>query len=296
MMLCLPLVGCAGNGAAKTPSQIPAETESPYPPADKLIAITFDDGPNESVMVMVLDLLEQHDVTATFFVVGNRINESNSKILKRAYDMGCEIGLHTFNHKNIYFESKKEDAPDELIEEELSKIANLYTGITGKTTYLLRPPGGGFNKTRNYGYTLILWNVDSEDWVDASAYYKNPTAETLEQAAQKTAARVLKDVSPGDIVLMHDIHPTSVKAFELIYSSLKAQGYRFVTVSELLNIKGHEHTGQYFFSSYRFGQNDVISNAPDNGQNKNFLPPIAEEEVDKNNHKTKSKDDKNAGK
>jgi peptidoglycan/xylan/chitin deacetylase (PgdA/CDA1 family) len=230
-----------------------------------VIAFTFDDGPG-ALTPGILDVLEGTDDKVTFFINGQWVGGVNGKyapVIRRADDMGCEIGLHTFSHKNIYFESKKEDAPDELIKEELSKIANLYTGITGKTTYLLRPPGGGFNKTRNYGYTLILWNVDSEDWVDASAYYKNPTAETLEQAAQKTAARVLKDVSPGDIVLMHDIHEPSIRAFEIIYEQLKSEGYRFVTVSELLGIDPEEHTGQYFYSTSRYGEMGKTYTAPE---------------------------------
>lgn len=257
-----------------------------------MVAITFDDGPDKNTPG-ILDILEGSGDKVTFFINGYYIEPGNyQSVIKRAYDMGNEFGLHTFSHKNLF--AKGKDADEALINEEIGKIAEMYTDITGDTTFLLRPPGGNFNKKRNYGYSIIMWSVDSEDWIEASSYYKGTA--TLEQAAKATADRVLKTVRPGDIVLMHDIHPTSVKAFELIYSSLKAQGYRFVTVSELLNIKGHEHTGQYFFSSYRFGQNDVISTAPENGLHKDFLPPVAEEEFGLKNPKIKEKDTEKTGK
>ncbi|MBQ8236064.1 MAG: polysaccharide deacetylase family protein, partial [Clostridia bacterium] len=284
-----------------TPTPTPSDDEpvepttlpyAPFYPDEKVVAITFDDGPDKNTPG-ILDILEGSGDKVTFFINGYYIEPGNyQSVIKRAYDMGNEFGLHTYSHKNLF--AKGKDADEALINEEIGKIAEMYTDITGDTTFLLRPPGGNFNKKRNYGYSIIMWSVDSEDWIEASNYYKGTA--TLEQAAKATADRVLKTVRPGDIVLMHDIHPTSVKAFELIYSSLKAQGYRFVTVSELLNIKGHEHTGQYFFSSYRFGQNDVISTAPENGQHKDFLPPVAEEEFGLKNPKIKEKDAEKEGK
>ena len=73
---------------------------------------------------------------------------------------------------------------------------------------------------------------------------------------------MLRDVKAGDIVLMHDIHPPTPRAFEIIYEELKSQGYRFVTVTELLKIKAHEHTGQYFYSTARYGENGKTYDAP----------------------------------
>ena len=217
------------------------------------MAFTFDDGPG-ALTTGVLDVIRGSDDKVTFFINGQWIGGVNGKysgVIKDAVGLGCEFGLHTYSQKNLYYESKKQDAPDELIHEEITKIADLYTAISGQTTYLLRPPGGGFNKTRNYGYALVLWNVDSEDWVDAAEYSRGNL--TLEEAARRTADRILKDVKSGDIVLMHDIHESSVLAFRLVYEQLKSEGYRFVTVSDLLGIDPEEHIGQYFYSTHRYG-------------------------------------------
>lgn len=217
------------------------------------MAFTFDDGPG-ALTTGVLDVIRGSDDKVTFFINGEWIGGVNGKyagVIREARGLGCEFGLHTYSHKNLWYESKQQDAPDELINEEITKIADLYTAITGETTYLLRPPGGGFNKTRNYGYTLILWNIDSEDWMYAAEYKKGTM--DLEEAAKKTADRILKDVKSGDIVLMHDIHESSVLAFKMVYEQLKSEGYRFVTVSELLGIDPEEHIGQYFYSTHRYG-------------------------------------------
>ena len=250
-----------------TPTPTPSEDDpvepttlpyTPFYPADKVVAFTFDDGPNKCT-TPILDLLEGTGDKVTFFINGLYVDAGNYRpVIKRAYDMGHEFGLHTYSHKNLFAGGK--DADEALISEEIGRIARLYTEITGDTTFLLRPPGGNFNKTRNYGYSLIMWSMDSLDWEDAGAYYKGTA--TLEESAQKTAARILKSVRSGDIVLMHDIHPPTVRAFEIVYQQLKAEGYRFVTVSELLGINDYEHTGQYFFSTYRYGQQATVYKAP----------------------------------
>lgn len=224
MMLCLPLVGCAGNGAAKTPSQIPVETESPDPPADKLIAITFDDGPNESVMVMVLDLLEQHDVTATFFVVGNRINESNSKILKRAYDMGCEIGNHGYSHIRMG------TLPRDQMHTEIDKTQEAVRAVTGEAPKLFRPPY--LNTSRVLGYEIsnmpFITGINGRDGTNDTNWQQRYDA-------------VMDNVYDGCIVLMHCYSSATetVKALEKIIPELKMQGYEFVTVSQLFARVGY---------------------------------------------------------
>ncbi|MBP3322248.1 MAG: polysaccharide deacetylase family protein [Clostridia bacterium] len=233
---------------------------TPFHPTDKVVAFTFDDGPDKNT-TNLLNILEGSEDKVTFFINGYYVDAGNYRpVIKRAYDMGHQFGLHTYSHKNLFAGGK--DADEALISEEIGRIAKMYTEITGDTTFLLRPPGGNFNKTRNYGYSIIMWSVDSEDWIDAGDFYKGTA--TLEEAAQKTAARILKNVRSGDIVLMHDIHPTSIRAFEIARAQLKAEGYRFVTVTELLKIKAHEHTGQYFFSTARYGQQGVIHDASEN--------------------------------
>ena len=132
-----------------------------------------------------------------------------------------------------------------------NKVADAFTALTGGTLKLLLPPGGHFNFNRNYGYAIIMWNVDSLDWMEADEYRSGKI--TLEEAAQTIAERTLSKIKPGSIVLMHDIQRSSVEAFKIIYKELKAQGYKLVTVSELLGIDPTEHQGQYFYSSYNYG-------------------------------------------
>ncbi len=233
-----------------------------------MIAFTFDDGP-DWVTPMILDLLKDTDDRVTFFITGYMIDKNPknySGYVRRAFEMGCDIGLHTYNHTNLYYASTQTDATDEVIERELGDLDAKIFDILGEKSWLLRPPGGSLNKKRNYGYASILWSVDSEDWKTFSEHRaellsSDPVVKSKAQkeAAQEIASRVLKEVQPGDIVLMHDIYETSAMAFAEIYEALKAEGYRFVTVSELLKIQPEEYTGWYFYSSAMAGRDGELT-------------------------------------
>ncbi len=264
------------------PSKTQPEDFQPFYPDEKVIAFTFDDGP-DWVTPRVLDLIDGTDDRVTFFITGYMMdmNAKYKDYVKRASDMGCDVGLHTYNHKNLFYASTQTDAPEELIQSELGDIDKLYTEITGKKTYLLRPPGGSLNKKRNYGYACILWSVDSEDWKSWSDRRAQLTssnaqvkAKATEEAANEIATKVLATVKPGDIVLMHDVYETSVIAFEKIYTALKAQGYKFVTVSDLLNIDPEQYTGWYFHETGRSGVNGSMNLAQrTDAQSVAALPP-----------------------
>ena len=193
-------------------------------PTKPMIALTYDDGPSHKVTNKILDILEKYNIKATFFVVGDRVNNSqaNKDALERADDMGCEIGNHTYNHKNI---SKIKEAE---VVSEIDKTKEAVFKVIGKEPKLLRPPYGAYSK-KSEGtmvYPLILWSVDTEDW-------KSRNAETV-------TGRVIGKIKDGDIILMHDLYNSTVEASEIIIPQLIEEGYQFVTVSELAYYKNVE--------------------------------------------------------
>lgn len=200
-------------------------------PDDKLIALTFDDGPYSPVTEKILDTLEENNSVATFFVVGNRL-EGNSEYqasLKRAFDLGCEIGSHTYTHTYLTKLSAEKRA------EELKKTDNIVKQITGKGIDILRPPGGFCVEDVNY--PLILWSVDSMDWK-----YRETTADYN---------NVVNSVFDGCIILMHDLYPASADAAAKFIPELISQGYKFVTVSELAEARGITFENGKRFSAVR---------------------------------------------
>ena len=185
--------------------------------SNKYIALTFDDGPNYNTN-KVLDILEENNVPATFFVLGNRIKE-NENILKRMVSSKMEIGNHTFNH--LLLTKYKEDK----VKSEINNTSNLIFEVTGKYPTLFRPSYGSCNKMiRSIVDTpIIIWDIDTLDWK-----YHN---------SRRISSRVINKVKDGDIVLMHDIYSATANALEIIIPSLKSKGYTFVTVSDLFYYK-----------------------------------------------------------
>ena len=185
--------------------------------SNKYIALTFDDGPNYNTN-KVLDILEENNVPATFFVLGNRI-KGNENILKRMVSSKMEIGNHTFNH--LLLTKYKEDK----VKSEINNTSNLIFEVTGKYPTLFRPSYGSCNKMiRSIVDTpIIIWDIDTLDWK-----YHN---------SRRISSRVINKVKDGDIVLMHDIYSATANALEIIIPSLKSKGYTFVTVSDLFYYK-----------------------------------------------------------
>lgn len=183
----------------------------------KLIALTFDDGPNYNTN-KVLDVLEKYDVPATFFVLGSKI-KGNEYILKRIINSGSEIGNHTYNH--LILTKYKEDK----IFEEINNTSELIYEVTGDYPKLLRPSYGIVNNKvkKLSNYPIIIWDIDTLDWK-----YHN---------SNRIANRVINKVSDGDIVLMHDVYSATSNALNIIIPKLKDNGYSFVTVSELFYYK-----------------------------------------------------------
>lgn len=179
----------------------------------KLVALTFDDGPNHNTS-RILDILEKYNVKATFFVLGTNI-KGNEKIIKRMSDLGMEIGNHTYSHRLL---TKLEDGE---IKREIKSVDDLVFDITNKYPSLIRTSYGSINNRikRIVDRPLIIWNIDTLDWK-----YHN---------SKRISDRVLNKVSDGDIVLMHDIYRATANSLEIIIPKLLNDGYQLVTISEL---------------------------------------------------------------
>ena len=185
--------------------------------SDKLIALTFDDGPNYNTN-RVLNILEKYNVKATFFVLGSKAKD-NKKILKREYDSGMEIGNHTFNH--LLLTKYKEN----VIKDEIDKTSSVIFEVTGRYPKLLRPSYGAYNNTiKKIGdMPIIIWDIDTLDWK-----YHN---------SKRIASRVINKVKDGDIILMHDIYSATANSLNIIIPELQNRGYTFVTIPELFYYK-----------------------------------------------------------
>lgn len=187
---------------------------------NKLIALTFDDGPSGRFTRKLLDGLEERDVKATFLLCGYRM-EIYPELTERIRSEGHEIGLHGYSHCSMDKMSRRE-----LDEEIVKTLALIPQGCAVK---FLRPPGGcGDEKTAaaaaDWGMSVLYWSVDPKDWA-------------VKDAAVITR-RVLREVEDGDVILLHDMSDSSVKAALAIVDALQKEGYRFVTVSELAAEKG----------------------------------------------------------
>lgn len=196
----------------------------------KYVALTFDDGPSAEVTPRVLDALAQHDAKATFFMIGNQA-KAHPKTAQQVAAAGHEIGNHTVDHADL---SKLNP---QGIRNEIGQSADSIEQATGIRPYFIRPPYGAFNDTvtndaATQGDTLILWSVDSLDWQS-----KNANAVIRE---------IQEEITSGAIVLMHDIHPSTADALPQLLDWLEAQGYQFVTVSQLLEMEGQNGVGPYY--------------------------------------------------
>lgn len=217
-------LGPAGSGNELFPVSGPADPSKP------MIAFTFDDGPYYSVDSRILDTLQAYGGRATFFIVGSRVNDYKDT-LKRIRDSGSEIGNHTFNHKNL------EKISPEEVTSQIEMTNDAVEAVTGFRPKLVRVPYGAF-KGQVPGlvsYPMIQWNIDTQDWSS-----KDKDA---------IAASVLSQARDGSIILMHDLYSATAEAFETVIPLLAAQGYQFVTVSEMYAAKGVPlEAGQVYFN------------------------------------------------
>ena len=197
----------------------------------KLIALTYDDGPS-IYTPSILSTLKSNNAVATFFVVGNRVSTYSSYV-NQAYEMGCEIGNHTYNHTILTSVSVS------TINSEISKTNSAVKKVTGVSPVVMRPPGGGYNDTvkSNVGMPLILWSIDTRDWETRNA--------------SSTYSAIAGKVSSGDIVLMHDLYEATAEASKKVIPYLIDNGFQLVTVSELAACKSISLVKGTVYSSLR---------------------------------------------
>jgi peptidoglycan/xylan/chitin deacetylase (PgdA/CDA1 family) len=214
-----------GPQPASSPVTAPATPAAPpisfnYVHVDgTYIALTFDDGPQEKLTPKLLDLLAQHHIKATFFVIGQNVAE-HPDVVARAAREGHEIGNHSWSHPNLAKLS------DENVRRQLRQTEDAIKEATGKRPTVMRPPYGSLSARQKqwihqeFGYRIILWDVDPLDW-------KRPGPSVI-------CNRILKETRPGSIVLSHDIHPGTIEAMHDTLDQLEVKGFKFVTVSELI--------------------------------------------------------------
>lgn len=209
-------------------NQIWGPTVTSEPVKQKVVALTFDDGPNPPYTDRIVDYLHEQHVPATFFVVGVAVR-AHPDIVRKEYAYGNAIGNHTWDHAHLILLSRAH------VVRELTSTEDEIERITGEHTPIFRPPFGARDFTvisvaRQLGLQVIMWSVPlPADWTQ-------PPPEVIAQ-------RVLRYVKDGSIIVLHDGNKgrsadraNTVAATKLIVAALKKEGYRFVTVPELVKM------------------------------------------------------------
>ena len=192
------------------------EQQSTLDENKKYVALTFDDGPNDTTTLDLLKILKDNDVKATFFELGQMVDRY-PEVSRKVHEEGHEIASHSYSHPQLNTLSPED------VKAEITKTDKAIYQATGVLPKNLRPPYGAIDQqsAQAAGKSIIQWSVDTEDWK-----LKDPN---------KILKVVQNNVYDGSIILLHDIHPKSVQAVPGIIQTLKAQGYEFVTVDQLLN-------------------------------------------------------------
>lgn len=206
------------------PADVPAsgdlKLDVPKPGAQqKLVALTFDDGPHPDYTGPLLDGLKERGVKATFFLVGTQIQYAPELVPRMAQE-GHQIGVHTYSHVPV------NGLEQEEFRLQVEGTRRLICSLLGERELWLRPPYGILDENaQNWADgPIILWSVDPEDWKD--------------NKVKRIKEHIVAHVRDGDIILMHDIYPSSVEAALEVVDELQKQGCRFVTVAELLEYRG----------------------------------------------------------
>lgn len=198
----------------------------------KVVALTFDDGPDPAYTPAILDILKEYNVPATFFMVGRHV-EQYPGLARRIADEGHTLGNHTWSHRSLVPLSV------DYTRSEIMRSHEMIEQVTGVTPKYFRPPRGVYSAfaldlLRKEGYTTVLWNLTSQDWA--------------ELPARRIAAQVLNRTGPGSILLFHDSgnlisaeggdRINTLRALPRVIEGLQEEGYRFMTIEELVILTG----------------------------------------------------------
>ncbi len=258
-VLCICLTGCSskkvthgggsygGNGGGGKKNNVTVTSDNKnHGNYTKRVALTFDDGPHVERTPKIVDELSKYGFHATFFVVGNRVDGteySGSEAMIYAINAGNEIGIHGYTHAYYY-----NSCSEEIYKSELSKTAAAIKKYrAGYNVGVMRPIGGAITDERaaNCQYSVIIWDVDSEDWKNRYEYGENESNTARAAKVDKIVENVMSGVKDGSIILMHDIYESTYDAAKIIIKRLAEEGYEIVTVSELL---GSEMTAGHKYS------------------------------------------------
>lgn len=200
---------------------------------EKLAALTFDDGPSPIWTPQILDELKKANIKATFFMLGEHVKKY-PEVARRVANEGHEIGNHTYDHHVLFYYK-----PEELVKE-IKDAEAIIREVTGRTTSYFRPPKAWLTEAEKkqinrLGYKVVLWSLNSKDWVTFDDKY--------------IVKYLVRNIRPGEIILFHDSggvfgkeggnRSETIKAIPLLVDRLRVKGYKFVTVSELMNKKGN---------------------------------------------------------
>lgn len=211
--------GTAVDATTPKPAPVPKITFSEVNVDGPYIAMTFDDGPHAVNTPKLLDLAAKKHLKLTFFLIGQNAI-ANPALVKREIAEGHEVANHSWTHPNLAKMS------DEGVRSELQKTHDAIVETCGVRPIYMRPPYGELTQRQrqwvhqDFGYKIILWDVDPLDWKDRNASI--------------VARRIIAETRPGSIILSHDIHATTIAAMPEVFDTLLARGFKFVTISELL--------------------------------------------------------------
>ncbi|MBC2582108.1 polysaccharide deacetylase family protein [Clostridium sp. DJ247] len=195
------------------------------PTNKKVVALTFDDGPDSRITGAMLDVLRDNNVKGSFFFVGNRL-KSHAEVVKRADEEGNLVLIHSFSHAELTKLSPAE------VNKELSQTKEIIFSLIGKSPAIVRPPYGDINQPTvneiaKSNYKIVMWSIDTLDW--------------SQREKDNIVRNVVDNVRPGDIILMHSIenNKASLEALPEIIKKLKDKGYEFLTLDKMLGISAY---------------------------------------------------------
>ena len=203
-------------------------------PDKPMVALTFDDGPSGEYSPLILDCLEKNNAVATFFEIGCNVAKY-PEIDKRAAELGCEIGSHSYYHNVLPGQSQEDIAEDQRL------CREVFENAIGTDPVLIRPPQGSVVKSilNQYEQIFVGWSVDTQDWL-----YQNVdrTVHKVQQAGNRD----------GQVILMDSIYQESAQAAEILVPWLIEQGYQLVTVSELFSYHYGITPEKHYYYAYDY--------------------------------------------